>query len=69
MFGIDGILVESFEITSNQVKINCKIIKGKDYIIFKARDVPAESMEIILNNKSIGKKNKVELSEGFQFNL
>ena len=69
VFGIDGILINSYQINPNEVNIDCKIINDKDYIIILGRDVPSDKINIILNGKSIKIKSKEELESGFQYKI
>jgi len=67
VFGIDGILMKKFDFEDERVVIECDLIPNNTSIIIKARDPPNRNMEIIINNKSIGKYNKETLEEGFNF--
>jgi hypothetical protein len=65
IWGIDGILIKSFEFNKNKIFVECKIILDKDNIFIKAREVSEPKVEIILNGESIGIFEKAKLEEGF----
>jgi len=69
VWGIDGILIQSFNMDLNKIDITCEIIKQKAYIIFKGREIPTTGVEIILNKRSLGMKGKEELEQGLKVNL
>jgi len=66
VFGIDGILMKKFDFEDETVVIECDLIPNTINIIIKARDPPNKNMEIIINNKSIGKYKKETLEIGFK---
>lgn len=68
IFGIDGILIKSYDFLSNKIIINSEIMDDKEYIIFKGRDVPGP-IDIELNGRIIANNAKTELEKGFKFNL
>ncbi|MHA1146684.1 MAG: hypothetical protein ACTSR8_00385 [Promethearchaeota archaeon] len=68
VFGIDGILIKSYNFEPNRIIISCNVLEGKDYIIFKGRNAP-ESLEIELNGKSLGRRSKSEIDDGFEYIL
>jgi hypothetical protein len=55
VFGIDGILIKQFEFEKNTVKIALELIPGKKEVIIKTREPPQDPVEIIINERSIGK--------------
>ena len=65
VWGIDGILIKSFEFYTSKIVIECEIIPNKEDIIIKAREVPEPLIEIILNGELIGIFEKVKLEQGF----
>jgi hypothetical protein len=65
VWGIDGILIKSFEFHKNMILIECEIIPNKEELLIKAREVPEELIEIILNGESIGIFEKINLEKGF----
>jgi hypothetical protein len=67
IFGIDGILLKNYEFKNKKIEIDFDKIPEKEYIIIKAREPPEESVEIILNKKSIGLKENKILKNGFQY--
>ncbi|MEE9377885.1 MAG: hypothetical protein V3V33_07595 [Candidatus Lokiarchaeia archaeon] len=68
-FGIDGVLIKSFEFQEEEVHIELNLIQGKDYILIKCRDSPLQGSQIIVNNFNIGKKEKIELDNGFKYEI
>ncbi len=68
-FGIDGILIKSFEFHEEVVNIELSLIQGKDYILIKCRDSPIQGSQIVINSSNIGKKEKIELDNGFKYQI
>ncbi|MCP4764567.1 MAG: hypothetical protein GY870_22520, partial [archaeon] len=64
VWGIDSLLVRSFEFDDSKVKVNLDKIKDATGIIIKAREIPSDKIEIIINNKSVGTINKDLLKNG-----
>ncbi len=69
IFGIDGVLIKSFEFKEKEVNIELGLIQGKDYILIKCRDSPLQGSQIIINSINIGKKQKIELDNGFKYEI
>ncbi|MHA1269625.1 MAG: hypothetical protein ACTSPY_07525 [Candidatus Helarchaeota archaeon] len=67
IFGIDGIIINEYKFNKNQINIDCEVIPNKNYILFKTRKPPEYGCEIFLNKKSIGKKEKEDLINGFKY--
>lgn len=57
VFGIDGILIKQFEFEENIVKISLELIPRKSKVLIKVRDPPKDPVEIIINERSLGKYN------------
>jgi hypothetical protein len=51
------------------VKISIEMLSNKDYIIVKARDSPEKACEIIINNSSLGLREKEDLNKGFIYKI
>ena len=69
VWGIDGLLLNTFDFKLDVVKINLKKLLDKKDIIIKARSVPYDSIEIIINDKSMGQFKKDELKRGLTTNI
>jgi hypothetical protein len=67
--GIDGIFIKTFEFIDGKLIIDMELIPSKDYILIKGRNLPAEGIEIIIDNNSIGIESKVEIDQGFKESL
>ena len=68
-WGIDGIIAKSFDFKDNSVNISIEMLPNKDYIIVKARHSPENACEIIINDNSIGLKEKEDLNSGFIYKI
>ena len=66
VWGIDGILIKSFNFDLKFIDITCDIISQKNYVIIKGRDVPNTGIEVKLNQQSLGPKSKEELETGIK---
>jgi len=64
VWGIDGLLIKEFEFRENSININLEKISGKNDFIIKAREAPDNPIEIIINEKSLGKLEKYALEKG-----
>jgi len=69
IFGIDGVLIKSFEFKEKEVNIKLGLIQGKNYILIKCRDSPLQGSQIIINSINLGKKQKFELDNGFKYEI
>ncbi|MHA1311562.1 MAG: hypothetical protein ACTSQO_11655 [Candidatus Helarchaeota archaeon] len=69
VFGIDGVLVLGYKFDKTQLNIDFKIISGKTYVLIKGRAPVEPNYKIILNGKSIGKKDKKTLISGFKLDV
>jgi len=69
VFGIDGILLKSFEFQEEVVDIELSLIQGKNYILIKCRDSPLKGSRIVINSSNLGKKEKIELDNGFKYQI
>jgi hypothetical protein len=69
VFGIDGILIKKFNFVDNQVQIELHFITGKKNLTIKAREIPFETIDIEINQKSFGIFNKAELEIGIIKNI
>ena len=58
--------MKKFDFEDETVVIECDLIRNNTNVIIKARDPPNKNMEIIINNKSIGKYKKETLEIGFK---
>ncbi len=66
-WGIDGLIVRTFEYKDDKIFIKCDKIADKKYILVKARDPPKEELEIFINDTSLGSRSRKDLEEGFIF--
>ena len=66
-WGIDGIVVKSFEFSEDQIILTIHKIPDKKYVLVKTRDPPETTLKIIVNDQSIGIKGQEELENGFIF--
>ncbi|MFX1278983.1 MAG: hypothetical protein ACFFA3_06160 [Promethearchaeota archaeon] len=64
VFGIDGILLKSFDFINDHVILELDVLDKNENIIIKARDVPFDLIEISFNSNSLGKFKKEELEKG-----
>ena len=64
IWGIDGLLIKEFEFHEDSINIILEKISGKSNIIIKAREAPDNPIEIIINEKSLGKLEKYALEKG-----
>ncbi|MFX0070208.1 MAG: hypothetical protein ACFFAO_03870 [Candidatus Hermodarchaeota archaeon] len=69
VFGIDGILVKKFEFLEEKILIEIELIPLKKNMLIKSRDAPEKEIEIVINNQTIGKFNKIRLDNGFKFTI
>ncbi len=69
IFGIDGIIIKSFNFQEEEVYIELELIQGKNYILVKCRETPLHGSQIIINSINIGKKQKIELDNGFKYEI
>ncbi|MFX1470567.1 MAG: hypothetical protein ACFFB8_18125, partial [Promethearchaeota archaeon] len=62
------IIEENQNFTSERIEIKDEdnIIPEKNNLLIKAREAPYYPIEIVLNEKSIGKYDKKTLEEGFK---
>ena len=65
-WGIDGIIVHAFKVTPKQINLTIDLIPNKNYILVKARAVPQDQLELIINEKSLGIKKKEQLESGLR---
>lgn len=65
IWGIDGILVKSFNFHNASVNITIQTLPNITTIRLKARDVPFHQIELTINGKSLGLKTKDMLEEGY----
>ncbi len=63
-WGIDGIIVRSSEFTDDSINLVIDKLPEKKSILFKAREVPQNQVELIINNHSFGVKDKKDLEAG-----
>jgi len=63
VWGIDGILIKSFDFGTNRIDITCDFIGGKKDVIVRLRDASINPVEVYLNGKFLG------ISNEFDFNL
>jgi len=65
VWGIDGILINSYEFEDKTINIEMEVTPNKNYILIKGRNVPVSPNEIIINGNSLGKKYKEDIEKGF----
>ncbi len=64
VWGIDGLLIKKFEFCEDSINIILEQISGKSNFIIKAREAPENPIEIIINEKSLGRLEKYVLEKG-----
>lgn len=72
MFKISEIILEKENLrirVEEKVNIELELIQGKNEILVKCRDTPLHGSQIIINNINIGKKQKIELDNGFKYEI
>ncbi len=69
VWGIDGLLIEEYNFSSNIIEIYCKIILNKKNIIIKARNIPENLINIKINNQLIKLRDNNQLKKGFIFTI
>ncbi|NVM27752.1 MAG: hypothetical protein HWN65_02830 [Candidatus Helarchaeota archaeon] len=68
-WGIDGILVQTSEFSENRIVLTINKLPEKKSILVKARDVPRDRVEIVINDQSLGLKKKEDLESGIEISL
>jgi len=63
-WGIDGILVRSSEFANKIVRLTIDKLPAKNSFLIKAREVPSNEIELIINNHSLGLESKEALESG-----
>ena len=72
MFKISEIILEKENLrirVEEEVNIELELIQGKNYILVKSRETPLYGSQIIINSINIGKKQKIELDNGFKYEI
>jgi len=69
VFGIDGILIKSFEFNNKFIKIMLTKLQSKKEVTLKARNVPEPGIQVIVNESLIGFIEKTSLEAGFIFKI
>ncbi len=72
MFKISEIILEKENLrirVEEKVNIELELIQGKNYILVKSRETPLHGSQIIINSINIGKKQKIELDNGFKYEI
>jgi hypothetical protein len=68
LWGIDGIIVRSFNFKEKIVEVNAEIIHKKGYILLKAREIDKE-ISIKLNNNKLDHLSPGELKKGIKIDI
>ncbi|TET60530.1 MAG: hypothetical protein E3J52_03540 [Promethearchaeota archaeon] len=72
MFKISEIILEKENLrirVEEKVNIELELIQGKNYILVKSRETTLHGSQIIINSINIGKKQKIELDNGFKYEI
>jgi len=69
VWGIDGVLIDEFNFSSNNIEIYCKIIPNKKNFIIKARKIPENLINIKINKQLIKLKDNNKLKKGYKFTI
>ncbi|MFX1496024.1 MAG: hypothetical protein ACFFBH_00720 [Promethearchaeota archaeon] len=69
VFGIDGILIKSFEFNNSAIKIIYEKLPEKTQIIVRTRGTPLPGVKLCLNNVSFGVITNKMLKSGFKVDI
>ncbi|MFX0146612.1 MAG: hypothetical protein ACFE8E_02570 [Candidatus Hodarchaeota archaeon] len=69
VFGIDGILIKSFEFKENRINVIYEKLPEKNQIIVKSRGNPYSGVELFLNELSFGVIKSKLLESGFKIDI
>jgi len=72
VFKISEIILEKENLrirVEEKVNIELELIQGKNYILVKSRETTLHGSQIIINSINIGKKQKIELDNGFKYEI